>query len=138
MQMYGSMFGLLTHADMLTDSPFPPIDSIDARFDMFLDRVESGDTVAQSLVDEAVLHIGVTLANQINANDPGNLLVTLLNERFLAMIEQPVRRVVDEYTIPAILACTNLRFFIAAKDWRLTGTAALALEQTYLQSPKGR
>lgn len=136
LQMYGSMFGLLQKADMLADAPFPPVESIDARFEQFLDRAEAGDPQARGLIAEAVLHIGVALANHINASDPGHLLVSILNARFLALVEQPLREVLAERTIPAVLASTNVRIFVAASDWRYTGTAALALEQLYLDQQR--
>ena len=63
----------------------------------------------KAALEQAGSFLGVALANLINATDPGNIM-------------------------PGVLPSTKIELVFADKDWRWKGTAALALEQTYIGS----
>ena len=130
--MYCSMFGMLQAADMLGDAPFPPIDSIDARFGRLLEAAETPGSPASAIVEEAAVHLGRAIANLLNVTDPRHVLISVLNADFLARIRDSVERTLREDTIPGVFQATNIQFIVTDPDWRRTGTAALALEQSYL------
>jgi predicted NBD/HSP70 family sugar kinase len=129
---YCSMFGMLLGAGKLTGVPFPPLDSIETRFEELIGDVAGSDAVANRAVGDAALHFGRALAGLLNTADPGDVLIAVWNDAFLATFENRVREVLEELTLPAVLAATNIRYIVADRNWRRTGTAALALEQTYL------
>ena len=131
---YSSMFGILQHMDLLADAPFPPVESLDARFEQFLDSAERGDVLARSLLELAGFHLGVVIANHINATDPGNVLLLASHIRFLTFSGEKLNAAIRENTLPGMLACTNIILGISNQDWRWKGTAALALEQAYLSN----
>ena len=128
------MFGILQHMDLLADAPFPPVASLDARFEQFLDSAERGDVLARSLLQLAGLHLGVVIANHINATDPGTVLLLASHTRFLTFSGEKLNAAIRANTLPGLLACTNIIFGTSNKDWRWKGTAALALEQAYLSN----
>ena len=134
---YSSMFGILQHMDLLADAPFPPVESLNARFEQFLDRAERGDVLALGLLELAGFHLGVIIANHINANDPGNVLLLASHARFLTFAAEKLNAAIRENVLPGLLACTNITFGTSNKDWRWKGTAALALEQAYLGNNNG-
>ena len=115
---YASMYGILQAADELTGTPFPPTESLDARFEQFMDRAESGDLNAAEALEQAGSFLGVTLANLINVTDPGSIIISLLKTNIM----------------PGVLPSTKIDLVFADQDWRRKGTAALALEQAYIGS----
>lgn len=129
---YSSIFGILSESGRLTDAPFPPVESFDARFETFMDQLEKGDRSVGAYLETAARHLGLAIANHMNANDPGNVLILVSNRRFLDLIEGHVGAVIDANVLPGFSSSTNLLFGIANNDWRWKGTAALALEQAYL------
>lgn len=132
--MWSSMYGLLLQADRLTGTPFPPIGTIDERFNRLLDEAESPDSVAASLVDEAATYLGRALANLFNSSDPGTILISALSSRFLLMIQPRILGVMRENVMPGMFESTDIRFIVTKPGWRERGAAALALEQTYLET----
>jgi len=129
---YGSMYGILQQADLLANVPFPPVETIDARFDRFLDRADAGDPLAIELLDRAGMHLGRAVANHININDPGNVVISVLGQRFSQRIDEAFRASLIANAMPGVLPSTKIEIVVANDGWRRTGTAALALEQTYL------
>lgn len=131
---YSSMFGILQHMDLLAEAPFPPVESLDAKFEQFLDSAERGDLLARSVLELAGFHLGVVIANHINAADPGTVLLLASHARFLTFSSEKMNAAIRENTLPGLLARTNIIVGASNKDWRWKGTAALALEQAYLNN----
>ena len=131
---YASMYGILQAADELTGTPFPPTESLDARFEQFMDRAESGDLNAAGALEQAGSFLGVALANLINVTDPGNIIISFANARFMATIAAPMDTSLKTNIMSGVLPSTKIELVFADKDWRWKGTAALALEQTYIGS----
>ena len=126
------MYGILYSADLLIEVAFPPIETIDQRFERFLDRADQGDEKARQLLTRAGCHLGRAVANHVNINDPGTSVLSVLSKRFLDHIADPFGRALTENAMPGVLPSTDIRQVVAVSGWRQTGTAALALEQTYL------
>ena len=129
---YASMFGILEAAGELRDATFPPTGTLQDRFERFLDRAEAGDAETAAALDQAGNLLGLALANFINATNPGHMLVSFASARFLAALAGPMTRALEASVMPGVLAATDVMVLIAEEDWRWKGTAALALEQTYL------
>jgi predicted NBD/HSP70 family sugar kinase len=130
--MYCSMFGMLAAARMLEGVPFPPLDRIDADFERLMRKAEVPGSPAADVVSEAADHLGRAVANLLNATDPGHVLISVLNAELLGRFQGEVRNALKRYTLPAVLTATDIQFIVVDQNWRRTGTAALALEQTYL------
>ncbi len=131
---YASMYGILQAADELTGTPFPPTESLDARFEQFMDRAESGDLNAAGALEQAGSFLGVALANLINVTDPGNIIISFASARFMSTIAAPMGTSLKTNIMPGVLPSTKIELVFANQDWRWKGTAALALEQTYIGS----
>lgn len=129
---YASMHGILAHADMLGDAPFPQVTTMAEHFEEFLERAQAGEEKAMEILEMAGFHLGRAVANMLNASDPGTVLILVPNARFQALIAEPFQAVLRANTLPGILPNTRVQFAISNSEWRWKGTAALALEQTYL------
>ena len=131
---YASMYGLLQAADELTGAVFPPTGSLGARFEQYMDRADAGDVTVHKSLNQAGTCLGVVLANLINSMDPGNVLITFASARFMRAIAEPMDLALKMNAIPGALPATKIEIVVADQDWRWKGTAALALEQTFLAS----
>jgi predicted NBD/HSP70 family sugar kinase len=131
---YCSEFGILTQAGLLKSSPFPSVQTIVAKFRRLLDRADAGDKRALALFDAAGFQLGLVVANHLNADDPGNVLILMHERRFLKLVARSFHPALRENTLPGLLPNTTIRFGLADKHWRWKGTAALALEKAYLES----
>ena len=129
---YASMYGMLEAASELSGTPFPPTGSLSERFEQFIDRADAGDVAVQDALRQAGAYLGLALANLVNATDPGNILISFTSSRFMAAVAEPMHQALRAHAMPGMLAGTKIDMLIAEADWRWRGTAALALEQTYL------
>lgn len=129
---YASMYGILEQTDLFETIPPPDLRDIDGKFDALLDRAERGDGAAIALFDGAAEHLGVALANHLTTTDPGNVLVAFGSARFLERIGERLRDALARNTLAGVLAASEVEFIVADPEWWQGGTAALALEQTYL------
>ncbi len=129
---YCSMYGMLEAEGLLRNVPFPPIEGLAGKFDHFMDQAIAGDKHAVAAVKLAGTHLGVAMANHLNSTDPGTVYIAVDNPKYLALLKQPFRQALEANTLPGVLPATQIEFFLATNDWRWTGTAAMALEQTYL------
>ena len=128
---YSSMYGILNHLGMLTDAAFPPLDTLDARFERLLER---NDRETRDVIELAGAHLGMATANHLNAVDPGNLLMLFSSQKFLERIHRPFQETLTAMALPPILENTNIIMDISNETWRWLGAASLALEQTYLSN----
>jgi predicted NBD/HSP70 family sugar kinase len=129
---FSSIFGMLRRAGMLDTSRFPELPDLDELFDEFLELAEDGNAAANALLDEAADNLGIAVANHLTATDPGTVLISIGDERLIARLEPRFRAALEEFTMPGVLPATEVRFVVTDPDWRCQGSAALALEQTYL------
>jgi len=128
---YSSIYGLLAAAGRLEGLAFPPVKGLDQRFGEFLDQAEAGDAVVLAHLHQSATFLALALANHVNASDPGTIVV-LTPARLRAMIAERFDAVFAASVLPGIGAATRIIFAEPDPDWRWKGTAALALEQTFL------
>jgi len=131
---YASMYGILKAAGDLEDAQFPHILDLDDHFERFLDRADAGDAAANRALERAASYLGLAIANFMNSTDPGHILLTFATARFLSAVAGPLHHAIEAHAVPAVFAHTKVELILADQDWRWKGTAALALEQTYLGS----
>ena len=129
---YSSMYGILEAAGALADLPFRPVHHLSSRFDAFIARAVAGDGTAMAQIEIAGTHLGLALANHINTINPAKVFVSFEHPDYMDLVQKPLRAALQEHTMPGVLPLTRFEFFLADKDWRWRGTAALALEQMYL------
>lgn len=129
---YSSMFGILQAAGQLDEAIFPQVRLIGERFGEWLDRAEAGDEDALAVLREAGARLGQTIANHINSADPGNILVLMPDQRLHPLIVESFEDALVAGVMPGMLETARIRFEPADSNWRWQGTAALALEQTFL------
>lgn len=135
---YSSMYGILQQTDLVNEIAIPHLAQIDLAFAKLLDRAAAGDAAVNVVLDRAANYLGLAIANLITASDPGHVLVTLSSARFLGRIEDGFRASLALNTLPGVLQATQVELLVADPAWWHDGTAALALEQTYLRSvPQG-
>jgi predicted NBD/HSP70 family sugar kinase len=132
LNMYCSIFGLLQRTDLLDRASFPDFDRMDASFEEILARAEAGDPEIRRMFDEASTYLALGVGNHLTATDPGNFLISVPTERFRALLEPRFREVLATSTMPGVLAASKVSFIVTSPAWRRLGTAALALEQTFL------
>lgn len=132
LNMYCSIFGLLQRTGLLDRATFPDFDRMDASFDEILARAEADDPEIRRLFDEASQFLALAVGNHLTATDPGNFLISVPTERLRALLEPGFRKVLATSTMPGVLAASQVSFIVTSPAWRRLGTAALALEQTFL------
>ncbi len=133
LMMYSSIYGIVQHSGLLKRSAFPDVAHLVMKFNRLLNTAETGDKKAVRLFEDAGFHLGLVIANHVNADDPGNVLILVRDRRFRDLISGSLFSTIRKYSLPVILRCTKIDFDIANTDWRWRGTAALALEKTYLE-----
>lgn len=131
---YSSMYGILQQTDLVDEIAIPHLSQIDKAFATLLDRAAAGDGPMNAVLDRAATYLGLAIANHITVNDPGNVLVAVNSARFLERIEDGLRASLAQNTLPGVAAATKVDLIVADPGWWHDGTAALALEQTYLGS----
>ena len=129
---YSSMFGLLTAAGRLDNLVFPPVKLLGARFSDLLDEAGDGNPQALAILREGGARLGQALANHINSADPGNIVVLLPDGRLHALIADAFEDALVAAVMPGMLETVRLHFEVEDNNWHWQGTAALALEQTFL------
>lgn len=131
---YSSMYGILQQTDLVNEIAIPHLTQIDKAFDTLLNRAEAGDEAINAALDRAADYLELAIANHITASDPGHVLVAVSSARFLERIEEGFRTSLAQNTLPGVLEATKVELMVADPGWWHNGTAALALEQTYLGS----
>jgi predicted NBD/HSP70 family sugar kinase len=129
---FSSIFGMLRRADMIDTSRFPDLPDLDALFARLLDQAEAGDALANDVLDRGADYLGAAVANLVTATDPGNVLIAVDDVRLVGRLKPRFEVALQEYTMPGVLPATQVGFVVTGPDWRCQGSAALALEQTYL------
>lgn len=129
---FSSMFGVLSRTELTEEIPPTHLEDVDAKFHMVLDRVERDDENARVLLDEAADYLAVAVSNYIVTTNPGVILVALESHRFLRAIEARFLAALSRNTLAVMLEATRIEMIVADPNWWRMGTAALALEQTYL------
>lgn len=130
---YASTYSMLQAAGEYAHGEYPTSADLELRFAHFIDRAARGNNEAAEALRTAGRYLGIALANLITASDPGHILVSVTNADFLAAIEEPMKRALREFTMPGMLEATHIQTIFADEQWRWRGTAALALEQIYIE-----
>ncbi len=134
---YASIFGILTHANRIA-SNVPPTDDLDHAFDELLSDAEAGSKVARALLSDAGWHLGLLVANHINATDPGHVMILVPDARYIEFAREAFDRAIAVNALPGLLPFTNVFFEIASDEGPSKGIAAMALEQNYLGATSRR
>lgn len=127
---YASIFGILQQAGKVP-STVPPVEDLDKAFQNLLTEA-AGSNQARALITKAGLHLGLLVANHINAADPGNVLILVSDDRFTTMIRERFDEAIRDNVLPGLQPFTNVSFELFSSEGPAKGTAALALEQSYL------
>lgn len=128
---YASIFGILTNANRITPN-VPPIDDLDHAFHELLSEAEAGTNEARALLSDAGWHLGLLVANHINATDPGHVMILVPDARFTEFARESFNQALRSNALPGLLPFTNVSFEIASDEGPSKGIAAMALEQNYL------
>ncbi|MBW8784484.1 MAG: ROK family transcriptional regulator [Novosphingobium sp.] len=136
--VYGTIYGVLLGSGRLADfdirSPF----GLGAAFRQLADEAQNGDGEAARHFVEAGEHLGVAIANHINAFDPANVFVLMTERRFMDLVTPALIQSVARNVFKPLGERTTIEVAMVEDDWRWKGTAAHALEQTYLGENKRR
>ena len=130
--LYGSVLGIISSAGKLADGALSAEFDYLSAYHRILAAAEGGDSAARQAFEIAGEHLGRAIADHINAFDPANVIVLMLDDRLLALIETPLRQWVARNVFGPLGDKTNIQLGTADADWRWKGVAAHALEQTYL------
>jgi predicted NBD/HSP70 family sugar kinase len=129
---YGSIYGILRGLGQMGELPYPSLENFSALFNRVLDAADDGDPRALAQIALGARYLGLVIANHLNGSDPGHILVLVAGERWCDRVAELAMPVVAQNALPGILANSQVVFGQANDDWRRLGTAALALEKTYL------
>jgi predicted NBD/HSP70 family sugar kinase len=130
---YASMYGMLDAGNHLTDLPFPSAEVIPQIFSVLVEQAVKGDAAAIAAIDLAGQHLGTAIGNYLNISNPAKVFIAVDNPEFLELLQAPFAAALAQAAMPGILPRTTINFLRTNKDWRWSGTAALALEQIYLE-----
>jgi transcriptional regulator of PTS gene len=134
---YASIYGILTHANRIAPT-VPPTDDLDQAFDNLLLEATAGSNEARDLLSEAGWHLGLLVANHINATDPGYVMILVPDARFTEFARESFDRALHDNALPGLLPFTEVCFEIASEEGSSKGIAAMALEQSYIAEPMRR
>ena len=134
--MYTSMYGILQADGSLEQFSFQEVERLDGMFQQLLARADGGEAKAISLLNQAGEKLGITVANHINAADPGEVLILLPDDRMRRFISEQFESSLAENVLPGLQANTGITFDVANPNWSQKGFASLALEQTFLTTEK--
>lgn len=129
---YASMYGALQAEGRLEGVPFPTIELIERRFAGLVEDAAAGEERALAQIAIAAERLGQAVANHVNAADPGDVLIQLPDARVEPLIRDRFTSALHEGIMPGMHEFVRVTFALADPNWRWKGTAALALEQTYL------
>ncbi len=133
---YASMYGILNSHGLLADLPFPPMEQIPERFAKFIGDVQIGRAGATEAVKKAANIFGMAIGNLLNTTSPLHLLVAVDDQKYLDLLEPACMAALEATVMTGVLPVTHIKFFQSNDDWRWKGTAALALEQLYLDDSR--
>jgi predicted NBD/HSP70 family sugar kinase len=133
---YASMYGILSSHGLLADLPFPPMEQIPERFSKFISDAQVGRPAAAEAFQKAANLFGVAIGNMLNTASPLHLLIAVDDQKYLELLEPSCMAAVEDTVMTGVLPVTHIKFFQSNSDWRWKGTAALALEQLYLDDSR--
>jgi predicted NBD/HSP70 family sugar kinase len=96
----------------------------------------AGDSRSLAIIDETGTHLGIALANHINTDDPGYILILTESPDLPELLRTPLDLALRTHTLRPILSRTTIAIEVVGTDWRSRGAAALALEQSYADNRK--
>jgi predicted NBD/HSP70 family sugar kinase len=96
----------------------------------------TGDARSLAIIEETGTHLGIALANYINSDNPGYILILTESPRLPDLLRAPLNRALESHTLRPILSRTTITFDVVDSDWRLRAAAALALEKSYSDNRK--
>jgi predicted NBD/HSP70 family sugar kinase len=129
---YASIYGILEAANCLAELPFPYVEELPHIFSGFLDQATKGEPTAIAAIELAGQHLGSAIGNYLNIANPSKIFIAVDNADFLEQMRAPFAAALAEAAMPGTLPLTTIKFSRTNEDWRWSGTAALALEQMYL------
>lgn len=129
---YSSIYGILLGSGVLTDLDIRSMPDFLALFSALADRAQRGDADALQMFATAGEHLGVLVADHINAFDPKDVFVLMADRRLLDLMRPALESALLRNVFEPLLPRTNIRIEAPVEDWRWKGAAAHALEQTYL------
>jgi predicted NBD/HSP70 family sugar kinase len=112
----------------------PALSEIDAALETFAAEARAGDRIALDVFVRAGRILGTAVANHINENDPGRVIVLSFNATLREMLVASFFAAVEQNVLPTLWERTPVTFTMAREDWFRKGAAALALEQLYLRA----
>jgi predicted NBD/HSP70 family sugar kinase len=133
---YVSMYGILNSLGLLADLPFPPMEQIPERFAKFIDDAQFGRAGATLAFQKAANLFGVAIGNLLNTTNPLHLFIAVDDQKYLELLEPSCMAALGDTVMTGVLPFTRIKFFQSNGDWRWKGTAALALEQLYLDDSR--
>lgn len=127
---YCTIWGIVMQICELRRRELPPYSAMIEIFHEFVRDARDGDLQAQKIFDQGGRLLGTAVANQINASDPGRIII--LGDPFLwDMLAISFSAALESNTLPALYARTPVEFKIIGDDHLWKGSAALVLEQLY-------
>lgn len=130
---YASIYGILEAANCLAGQPFTYVEELPNIFSKFLDRAAKGEPLAIAALELAGKHLGTAIGNYLNIANPAKVFIAVDNPEYLERLQAPFATALAQAAMPGILPRTTINFLRTNKDWRWSGTAALALEKIYLE-----
>ena len=132
---YSSMFGILRHLDATAEIGFPNLSGLKTRMEEFVVRARAAEPRVMKELEIAGSHLGLAVANHINVSDPGHVLILFDHAEFAEWISPSFYAALRSSCLPEFLRNNSVILDVADEGWRWEGTAALALEQTFLIEP---
>lgn len=97
-----------------------------------VERADSGDADAFAVFEKAGHLLGVAVANQVNARDPGRVIIAGFEASLIRLIKPSFLAAIERHTLPALRDMTTFELQLVNEEILWRGAASLGLEQTYL------
>jgi glucokinase len=100
-------------------------DSISAK--MVAEAADLGDADANEILDQAMIYLGVGMANLVNLLNPQVLVIGGGLTKMGARLFEPIRRIVDQRAFPAAASAVEIKRAELGENVGLLGAAAVAM-----------
>lgn len=132
LQAYSSISAVVYQAAELAGEAPPQVLDLRERFAGLVQRARSGDAAIVALFESAGRLLGRGIANHINMQDPGQVIVLTRGRDLIELISDPFFEALNRDTLSVLDAREGTTFKQTDEASFARGAAAMVLEQLYL------
>jgi predicted NBD/HSP70 family sugar kinase len=132
LQAYSSMSAIVFQAAELAGEAPPRVHRLRRKFVELAELAKAGDAATMTLFERAGRYLGRAVANHINMQDPGRILLLTRSPDLIALVSKPFFEALHRDTLPVLRDLDRVTFKLMDDASYARGAAAMVLERIYL------